>query len=357
MHIQRLLISSITVIFTVFLFFFMKVFIVGGTGFLGYHSALEFLKRGHSVTTMSIPDIQLGDWFPKEIKVVYGDVFKMNEDELIDTFKGYDVMVYSVGPDDRYVPPVPAYKFFHERLVVACTKVVVSARKAGVKKCVVLNSYFEYFDRIWPHKRLAERHPYIRARKEQAESVIEAGGDEMAVCVLNLPYIFGTMPERVPIWKDVFLERLKNMSPVIFPKGGTNMLSVEHVAEAVVGASERGKHGRRYIVGDENMDWKEMLGLMFNTMGMKKKILTAPVWLMSMVGRVMRRNELKKGNESGLDLRYLFKDIQSEYLYYDPSETIEELGMTRGGVRESIIETVKDCYPELQNDNIKPDTA
>ncbi len=328
----------------------MKIFIVGGTGFLGYYSTLEFLKRGHQVSTMSIPDIPLGDWFPKEVSVSYGDVFKMSESELIEVFKGFDAMVYAVGPDDRVVPPAPAYQFFHDRLVVACTKVVVGARKAGVKKCVVLNSYFEYFDRIWPKKRLAERHPYIKARKEQADSVIEAGGNEMAVCVLNLPYIFGTMPERVPIWKDVFLERLKNMNPVFFPRGGTNMLSVEHVAEAVVGAVERGQHGKRYPVGDENMDWKEMLGLMFKTMGLKKRILTAPTWLMVLVGRAMYKKELKHGKESGLNLNYLFQDIQSQYLYFDPTPTIEELGMTRGGVRESIIKTVKACYPELQKD-------
>lgn len=39
----------------------MKVFIVGGTGFLGYYATLEFLKRGHEVDTIALPDIPLGD--------------------------------------------------------------------------------------------------------------------------------------------------------------------------------------------------------------------------------------------------------------------------------------------------------
>ena len=85
--------------------------------------------------------------------------------------------VYAVGPDDRITPAAPAYVFFHERLVDAVEKVAIAVRKAGVKKFVVLNSYFAYFDRIWPEKELSKHHPYIRCRVEQAERVISAGED------------------------------------------------------------------------------------------------------------------------------------------------------------------------------------
>jgi len=92
----------------------MKVFIVGGTGFLGYYATLEFLKRGHEVDTMALPDIPLGDWFPKDkVGVSYGNVFEMSHDDLVEVFKGYDAMVYAVGPDDRIIPKAPAYDFFH----------------------------------------------------------------------------------------------------------------------------------------------------------------------------------------------------------------------------------------------------
>ena len=36
-----------------------KVMIVGGTGLLGYHAALEFLKRGYRVTTLALEDVGL----------------------------------------------------------------------------------------------------------------------------------------------------------------------------------------------------------------------------------------------------------------------------------------------------------
>lgn len=324
----------------------MKVFIVGGTGFLGFYSCLEFLRRGHKVDTISIPDIPIGSWFPKEVGVKYGDIFKMSDNELIDVFKGYDAMVYAVGPDDRVTPKAPAYQFFHDRLVVACTKVVDAAKKAGVKKCVILNSYFAYFDRIWPERKLAEHHAYIKCRLEQAESTIKAGGDSMTVIILELPYIFGVMPERIPLWKDVLLERIRKMKPFVFyTKGGTNMISVEHIGESVVGAIERGEHGIRYTIGDENMSWKEMLGIMLETMGIKKKVITVPTFLATLGGISLKKKELKEGKEPGLDYSRLFKDIQSQYLYFDPTPSATKLGYNRGGIRESIIKTVKACYP------------
>lgn len=321
----------------------LNVFIVGGTGFLGYYATLEFLRRGHKVSTISIPDVELGDWYPKEVTVTYGDVFKMSNEELIKVFKGYDAMVYAVGPDDRVIPKAPAYQFFHERLVEACTRVVVGARDAGVKRCVVLGSYFALFDRLFPERKLSEHHVYIKCRVEQAESVIKAGEGKMDVMVLELPYIFGTMPERVPLWKDILVSRLKKMNPVMFPRGGTNMIAVEHVGEAVVGAVEHGRHGSRYTVGDVNISWHQMLSIMLKAMGEDKKIVTIPTFLASMYGMSLKNKEAKEGKEAGLDHVRLFEDIQSQYLYFDPAPTAEILGYGRGGIEESIEKTIKAC--------------
>jgi dihydroflavonol-4-reductase len=331
----------------------MKVFIVGGTGFLGYYATLEFLRRGHSVSTLSIPDVELGSWFPKDVKVDYGDIFKMSRDELVKVFQGFDAMVYAVGPDDRVTPKAPAYQFFHERLVEACTRVVVGARDAGVKRCVILNSYFAYFDRLWPDKHLADHHPYIKCRVEQAASTIEAGAGaasgKMDVMILELPYIFGLMPGRVPLWKDILVARLEKMNPVMYTTGGTNMISVEHVGEAIVGAIENGKHGERYPIGDENISWKEMLRIFLKAMGTPlKKIVTIPAFLGALYGKKQMKDDAKEGKEAGLNHKKLFKDIQAKFLYFDPTPSVLALKYKLGGIRESIEKTIRACVVPKQ---------
>jgi dihydroflavonol-4-reductase len=325
----------------------MKVFIVGGTGFLGYYSALEFISQGYAVSTLSLPDVTLGDWFPKEIQVSYGNIFDMSVQELETLFKGYDIMVYAVGPDDRILPDAPSFDFFYKRLVTYCGNVVNAAKNAGVKKCIVLGSYFAYFDRIWPEMNLASHHPYIKCRVEQTQQVIAAGGDSMAVMVLELPYIFGTMPERTPIWKDVLVDMLTNMKTIYFPKGGTNMITVQDVAKAIVGASKNGVHGGRYTIGDVNMDFNNMLQIMLDEMHLEKTIVNIPKFLAKLYGRILRRKHKKAGKESGLDPVWLMEDIMTKELYYDAMiESMNDLKYTGSGievVKASIRETIRAC--------------
>ena len=255
--------------------------IVGGTGFLGYYTGKLALEKGYKVSSISILDDDLENkdldsWFPKEIDNQLIDVFSASEEELKEALKGYDYMIYAVGPDDRYTPKAPSYDFFHFRLVECAAKVFRAARDAGVKKSVVYNSYFAYFDRIYPEMKLTEYHPYIRCRVEQAKKLNEEKGN-MEVVVLELPYIFGSMEAREPIWRKVFLDRYVNgHKTVFFSKGGTTMISVQHIAEAGIGAIEYGKDGERYPIGDENRSFKWMLSFMSECKGVKKKVLLPP---------------------------------------------------------------------------------
>lgn len=323
----------------------MRVFIVGGTGLLGYHAALEFLRRGHEVQTAAIPDIELGAWFPREIRVHEADVFSLGPRRCARLLEGFEALVYAVGPDDRHTPPAPAYDYFRARLVDGCGRVVAAAREAGVQRCTVLGSYFTHFDRLWPHKRLAAHHPYIRCRAEQAERVFAEGGRGMRVSVLELPYIFGVMPGRAPLWKHVLVDPLRRMPVILYPQGGSAMISAAHVGEAIVGAIERGAHGRSYPIGDENLSWDEMLGVMLRTLGIDKTVHHIPSGVGALFGRWRRRAEARRGRENGLNYELLFRDVMSEYLYIDPAPSVRALRYGQGGVRDAIAETTRACCP------------
>lgn len=348
-----------------------KVFIAGGTGFLGYYSCLEFLRQGVEVATISIPDIKLGDWFPKEVKVEYGNLFTAKKEDLMKLFAGYDVLVYAVGPDDRVHAPaeVGAYKFFHDRLVKSVEKVFEAARDAGVKKAVLANSYFSYMDRTYPERKLAEKNPYIKVRVEQEDALIKVGkggaaNGGMDVVSLELPYIFGSMPERTPLWKEVFLDRFVNFPAVYFPKGGTNMIHVTGVAEAIVAASFYGKHEDKLPIGNVNHKYKYMINQMMIACGAKKRCANIPTWVATLGGKAVHRSLKKKGECSGLDYTKLMKDIQSQDYYFDPAVVADvrkhlhydEFGY-KGGltIEDGIKETMVACYPHRfdENGNLK----
>lgn len=355
-----------------------NVFICGGTGFLGYYSALEFIRKGAKVGVLALPnELTLSaDWWPKEIKVNYGMLFNLKpgdttptvtKEELAKMFTGYDTLVYAVGPDDRMHTPVgvSGYDFFHKYLVEKVVPVFEAAKEAGVKKAILLNSYFAYFDRIWPESHLAERHPYIRVRVEQAEALIKVGDGGVAnggmdVVVLELPYIFGSMPGRTPLWKEVFLDRFAGMPAIMFPKGGTNMIHVNGIAEAVVASAIYGQHGDRLPIGNKDVKFKDMINMLMEDIGATKRYMGIPTWVATMGVKMTVVKSLKKaGQDSGLNYNYLMQDIQSKDLYYEDDVKkvqeylhYDELGYDGGGsIADGIKKTAIACYPHRFDEN------
>ena len=357
---------------------FKNVFICGGTGFLGYYSALEFIRKGAKIGVLALPnELTLSaDWWPKEIQVNYGLLFNLRpgdetptvtKEELVKMFTGYDTLVYAVGPDDRMHTPkgVSGYDFFHKYLVEKVVPVFEAAKEAGVKKAILLNSYFAYFDRIWPESHLAQRHPYIRVRVEQAEALIKVGDGGVAnggmdVVVLELPYIFGSMPGRTPLWKEVFLDRFAGMPAIMFPKGGTNMIHVNGIAEAVVAAAYYGQHGDKLPIGNKDLKFKDMINMLMEDIGATKRYMGIPTWVATMGVKMTVVKALKKaGQESGLNYNYLMQDIQSKDLYYEDDVKkvqeylhYDELGFNGGGtIEDGIRKTAIACYPHRFDEN------
>ncbi|TFH26125.1 MAG: NAD-dependent epimerase/dehydratase family protein [Bacteroidia bacterium] len=322
-----------------------RVMIVGGTGLLGYHAALELLKRGYRITALALEDVDLEGWYPKEIEVVYGDVFTLPPKQLVEIMKGHHAMVYAMGPDDRTVPTAPASRYFREKLVDTSARVFDAARQAGVKRSVLLGSYFHHFHRLMPHLGLAARHPYIMARIEQETAALDAAGRGMDVMILELPYIFGTMPNRVPLWKEVFFDRLLKMNPVLYPDGGSSMICVKNVAEAIAGAISKGVHAQRYAIGDQNLRWKEMFAIMFGAIGVRRRFIHVPHWLAAIAGRFMMFRERRRSMEPGLNLAYIFRDVISRDFFLEPAQSAALLGYGSCDVKLAIAETARACFP------------
>jgi dihydroflavonol-4-reductase len=330
-----------------------NVFIAGGTGFLGYYSALLFLERGCKVSTVALAEeIGLDEWYPKEIDLRFADLFELDEEEIYMLLKerNYDTFLYALGPDDRITPKAPSYEFFHLRLVEYCYKICSAAKRAGVKRCIILNSYFAYFDRL-NNGLLSKRHPYIRCRNEQAESIIglgDKGGFE--VMILELPYIFGAMPGRMPIWKTVFLDRFSKLPAFYFPGGGTAAVHVTGVAQAVLAAAYNGQHGDRYPVVNENIKFSEMITSMLEAAGINKKYVKMPYWICWITGLFIALEEKLKGLQGGLNPRYVMTQLLSKDLFIDPEEikhrlNYDELGFSGGeSCLKGIQEAMKRSY-------------
>ncbi len=315
--------------------------VIGGTGFLGYYAVIEFSRRGHSVTIIALPPLPEEGLFPKDVNVVLANIDELDDSNIMDILKGHDALVFAAGADDRVIPKAPAYEFFYQANVRSCKRIISLARQSGIKRGVILSSYFLYFDRVWPNEKLSEYHPYIMSRKEQARQSMDTAMPDLQLIILELPYIFGSMPGRTPLWKPL-IDYVNSRYPLFYMKGGTNMIAVEHVGEAIVGAIEKGKGGQSYTIGDENLTWVEFIERILNILGKKKRIVVLPTFIVRLILRMVKLQHRLHGKEGGLDPVKLAV-IQTRNTFFDPSPAAKELGYGRGNLQKAFEDTIKAC--------------
>ena len=318
----------------------MNVLVVGGTGFLGYHAVKEFVRRGHTVSILALPPMPAEGLFPDGVHIQLANLDELSDVRVRALLRGMQGVVFAAGADDRIIPKAPAYPFFHHANVEVSARLFRLAREEGVQRGALLSSYFLHFERIWPELKLAEHHPYIRSRKEQEQQALRAAMPDLQLCILELPYIFGSMPGRAPLWTPI-VNLVRRSRVILYPPGGTNMIAVQHVAEAIVGAIEQGKGGERYVVGDENLTWVDWLRRLSRlACGKAKPVVTIPRFLMRMQMRQVQKMHRAEGKEGGLDPIELVK-LQCAQTFFDPTPAAQALGYGRGGLDEALSATVE----------------
>jgi dihydroflavonol-4-reductase len=321
-----------------------RVFIIGGTGFIGSHTVLRALEEGYEVSILNRSSTDIPGLFPETVKIYKGDVTLLPDEKMEEMFRNHDVLVYAFGADDSYLPAIPAYSYFHLGNVETTERICRCAKKAGIKRIVILGSYFCHLNRIWPEMRLAEYHPYIQSRVEQEKIAVENSSGDLEIMVLELPYIFGVAKGRVPLWKPL-VDYVLSGFPLFYMKGGSNMISVKSVAEAVLGAIRWGKGGECYAIGDRNLSWSELLNKILFYGEKNKTVKIVPDWLIKTAGALVRFTIFLQRKESGLHPR-IFMRVQTREAFFDPAPAQKALHFHGSGLDEAIRDTVIACHPQ-----------
>ncbi len=319
----------------------MKVFMIGGTGLLGSQGAKELIDRDHSVMTLALPPIPPGAELPPEMEVEFGNYLEMSDEEILRYMDGCEGFVFAAGVDERVEGPAPIYDLYKKYNIDPVKRLLALAKRAGVKHSVICGSYFAYFAKVKPELELPKNHPYIRSRLDQEEVAMAAAAPDFDVAVLELPYIFGTQPGRKPVW--VFLaEMIEGKMPFVFyPKGGSTMVTVQQVGEAIAGGIEKNKGGNCYPIGYYNYNWKQLIDVSAKAMGYKhKKVVSIPNWLYTVGSVSVVLDYKKRGIQGGLNL-LKFADMQCSELFIDKDLGCVPLGVQPDDIDAAIGDSMK----------------
>jgi dihydroflavonol-4-reductase len=319
----------------------MNVLVTGASGFLGAHLVRLLAARGHAVRAAHKP----GD----PLSLLEGLGAQPLACDLLDgastarAVQGVEVVFHAA-----------ALVTFRRRLYADQIRVNVegtrllleAARRAGVRRLVYTSTVSvlgiprggevgdegTVFD--WGRYRLG----YMDSKRASEDLVRDAAASGLdAVCVLPGTF-FG--PGDLRFNAGEYIRQSARGLLLAAPCGGTNVVHVEDVARGHLLALERGARGGRYILGGENLSYRELFAMIALEVGSRPPLLELPRPFLLGAARLSGALRALSGNRLELPLEEGHAVAANSRLYYSSAHAERDLGYTHRPAREAIRDAV-----------------
>jgi nucleoside-diphosphate-sugar epimerase len=317
----------------------MKVLMIGGTGYLGYFSVWELVKRGHQVIAMGLPPAPEPGYLPDDVLVVLENIQDLSDEEVLLLLEGCDAVVYGGGADGRNLFTPPAIAGYREANVEPMIRLIPLMQKAGTQRFVILGSYYTALDRTFPLLRIAERHPYVTSRLEQNQVSFDLAGSNLSVAILELPYIFGAAPARGTLW-GFYIKQVQVQEAVLVPAGGTACVTARQVGWAVAAACERVEGHKHYAIVEDNLTYTQIYGLFAEALHLNRTFQSMPLEK-TLIAAQQQVEQMQAAPKVGGYDPIGMAEMQATLLFLDPMPAKEVLEYGRDDLAQAIRDTVE----------------
>ena len=248
----------------------MKIFISGGTGFVGGHLIGELLNRGHELCLL----VHRRGPVAKGVEQIEGDVTCLESFEK--GVEGYEAVINLVG----IIREVPARGVTFERLHVQATvNMLAAAKKGGVRRYLQMSALGTRSDAVSAYHKT----------KFRAEELVRASGLEWSIMRPSL--IYGP--------KDAFINMLADqlrLAPIMPVLGdGRYRLQPIHAADVArcfaLALEQPETVGQCYeLCGNDRLSYVELLDAVATAMGKSAPFKPhAPLGLMKLIIPLMQQ--------------------------------------------------------------------
>lgn len=326
----------------------MRVLVTGATGFLGANVVRALLARGDEVRCVVRRPNLLVEGLPVElVSVPLVPRDRDDQRDLLRAVEGCDGIlhvagVFATGPDARQV--------MRDVHVFATRALCEAAVQAGVRRMVLCSSSVTvgFGSRQAPGDEDTPLDPtpvYGRSgplrwyydTKLQAEELATGWGG-VEVVVVNPDYVIGPWDVK-PTSGSLIVAMARHTVP-FHPRGGKCFVDADDCAQAHLAALDRGVPGRRYLLGNENLSYREFMGIIAEVTGRPAPVLPLPdaaLGLAALAGQVGARVDPHRF--TGLDPAVL-RSMQQER-YRTGRRARDELGMPTTPIRASVEKAYK----------------
>lgn len=312
----------------------MKVLLTGGTGFVGANVVRHLLARGDEVVCLvRKPNLCL-EGLPVRL-----DTTGITDTEgLCRLAEGCTGIFHIAGS----FQPGPGGEEAMRMLHLEATRALLTAgRQVGARVLFCSSSVTVGFgsreapgDEDTPvdadaiYGKRGGLRVYHDTKLAAEAMVAEAGG-----VVVNPDYVLGAWDVK-PTSGQLLLSVARGWVP-FYPKGGKCFVDADDCAAGHLAAMDRGQPGRRYLLGNHNLSYREFMGVCAELSGRRPPVFPLPSLGLRVVGRAGKLLQRVDAHRFvGLDSAVLLAMQQERYR--SGRRSWDELGVPRTAIRETV---------------------
>ncbi len=317
----------------------MKILVTGADGLLGSNLVRELLSRGHVIRAFVQPGRQQKTLEGLPIEKFAGNL--LNPDEVIKAAEGCEAIIHCAASTAVW----PIRSEIINKVNIDGTKNIIQAvYKNNIQRLIYVGTAnsFGFGSKSQPG---VEGNPYKSATygldymdsKYKAMQVVleEVKTNKLPAVIVNPTFMFGPY-DSTPSSGAMIVALYKGKVPG-YTKGGRNYLCAKDAAVAIANALTKGSVGECYILGNENLSYREIFTKISNTIGVKPPSLAIPSVFAKLYGRIGSIIGNVTGNAPAIS--YPLARISADEHYYNPAKARTELGLPQTpvetGIRES----------------------
>ena len=317
----------------------MRVFVTGGTGFIGSHVVRSLLESGYQVTALVRPHSNLGNLQGLAVDIVKGD---LNNPNIWEQMQGCEYLFhvaahYSLWQKDR--------DLLYLNNVEGTRNILAAAQKAGIERTVYTSSVAaigvgklgQVVDETYqsPLEKLVGDYKKSKFLAEQvAISAVNQGQD---IVIVNPSSPIGPLDIKPTPTGEIILRFLRREMPA-YVDTGLNFIDVRDVAKGHLLALQKGKSGDRYILGHQNLSLKQLLEQLSQITNLPAPQTSIPAWIPLTVAWVEEKILAPLGKTPTVPIDGV--RMAQQPMYYDASKAIRELGLPQSPLNVALKDAV-----------------
>lgn len=308
----------------------MKCFVSGGTGFVGANLIRLLLQQGYEVRALVRNSSCLDNLQSLDLEIVTGD---LNSSNLSALMSGCQVLFhvaaqYSLWQGDR--------DLLYRSNVLGTRNILQCARQAGIERTVYTSSVAAIgvkqdgiADETYqsPVEKLVG--DYKKSKYYAEQEAIKAVQQGQDIVIVNPSTPIGAFDLKPTPTGEIIVRFLQRKMP-FYVDTGLNIIDVQDVAQGHILALLKGNTGDRYILGNQNVTFKQLLGKLEQITGLPAPKYTIPYWLPYSVAWLEENVLAKFGRQPTVALDGV--RMSQQKMFYDPSKAVTELGLPQSNI-------------------------